>query len=102
MGWDSPDGEVAHLLPSHIIFILQQYLSDRMSEQEVEDWANLLEVREDITFGAVEDEDTVIDVIHILANPVLEGPLTQMRAQRLVALLEKGMPAEEQIDKAYP
>ena len=87
------------LSSSEIKYILERYLSGSLSEQQVEDWANFIEVIS-YEIGGIGDE--AMEIIHRLANPVLEGPLTQMRAQRLVALLEKGMPAEEQIDKAYP
>ncbi|MDD9899924.1 MAG: hypothetical protein OXT65_02990 [Alphaproteobacteria bacterium] len=88
VGWDSPDGEVAHLTSAHIISILERYLDGRLTEQQVEDWANLVEAREDITFGVQEeDEDMVTAAIHDLANPALEGNITHESAKKLVSRL---------------
>jgi hypothetical protein len=53
-------------------------LKNELSEKEIEDWANLVECREDIEL------DDVLDVISILANPLLKGVLTQDRAKKLI------------------
>ena len=89
IGWDSPEGEVANLRSMHILLILQRYLNGELDEQQVEDWANLVEIREDITFGVHEDEKAVMEAIHDLANPVLEGALTHERAKKLILGLQE-------------
>ena len=89
IGWDSPEGEVANLTTLHIISILNRYLNGNLTEQQIENWANLVEMREDITFGATEDEERVIDAIHELANPALEGALTHASAKQIILRLQE-------------
>jgi hypothetical protein len=87
-GWDSPEGELTNLTQKHIVSILQRYLNGLLSEKQVEDWANLVETREDITFGLHKDENSVMDAIHLLANPAMEGALTPESAKSLINKLK--------------
>lgn len=89
IGWDSPEGEVANLTAADITSILKRYLNGELTEQQVEDWANLVETREDITFGIHEDENVVVEAIHDLANPALEGALTHEGARKLILCLQE-------------
>ena len=63
--------------------VLEQYLSGEVSESFVEDWANLIECRDDIGFDK-KDNNLIKELMHALANPHLTGRLTHNRAKFLI------------------
>jgi len=77
LGWDS-DEEV-QCLPRHIRQVLERYLKGMLDEKGVEDWANLIEGRDDIEFPIASRE-----IIYELANPYITQLLTPERARALV------------------
>lgn len=83
IGWDPDSNNLVELNRSHILKILNRYLSSELSEQEIEQWANLLEGREDIRFEYKNDQ-WIRQVIHELANPLLTKPLNRERAAKLI------------------
>ncbi|PIT05709.1 hypothetical protein TSA1_36995 [Bradyrhizobium nitroreducens] len=71
--WDC--APVVTLLRSHIAAVLDRYSRGEIDAPTVEDWANLVECREDIGFEAGFEE--LIDAaIFDLANPILNGELS--------------------------
>jgi hypothetical protein len=80
--WDSEE-ELVELKRQHIVAVLQQFITGEVSGGEVEEWANLIECREDIRY------DEVADVIHTLANPAITQELTQAIAEKIINDLEK-------------
>lgn len=76
--WDI-DEPIASLAMTDVIRALQEYVNQKLSEKNIEDWANAIEVREDIEF-----DDQARSIIHILANPVLSGPLTKDWARQQI------------------
>jgi hypothetical protein len=87
LSWDY-DGSCSVLLPAHIIAVLGRYLAGNISSATVEDWANLLECREDIDLSGGADGRTGT-VLHELANPVLFAPLSPERARSLINSLHE-------------
>ncbi|MFJ5536654.1 hypothetical protein [Vreelandella titanicae] len=84
--WDY-DGEPLVLTASHVSSVLKRFLSDELSSEDLEGWANLIECREDIEFE--EDSYNEIDnVINCLANPILQGDITPHSCVKLLATLE--------------
>ena len=84
-GWDSAD-ELVQVGPDDLLAILDRYLRNELSAEQVTDWANRLEVREDV--GAESPNDAAIrDVIFRLANPRLEGAITPDLARGIRAEL---------------
>jgi len=75
--WDSP-APLVILEAEDIIRILDRFLSHELSMERVEDWANAVEMRDDIEYG----NDLVKEAIFDLANPVLQGALTIEMAKR--------------------
>lgn len=71
---------------SHIANVLQRYLADELSAEDVADWAELLELRDGLCFEPGHDE-TLIQAIHELANPLLEGLLTPSCAYSMMQFL---------------
>ena len=72
IGFDS-ETELASMSRDDIAEILQRSLDKKISFLEIEEWANLIECREDIDF---EDEKTQ-EMIFKLANPYLYGKLDE-------------------------
>ena len=70
IGFDS-ETELVSMSRDDIVKILQRSLDKKISFLEIEEWANLIECREDIDF---EDEKTQ-EMIFKLANPYLYGEL---------------------------
>lgn len=81
--WDS-NKDLAALRPSHLAGALTKYLNGELNEKEIEDWANSIECREDIAAEAA----VTRHCLHELANPLLEQPLTQVRAQWWISQLK--------------
>lgn len=72
IGFDS-ETELVSMSRDNIVEILQRSLDKKISFLELEEWANLIECREDIDF---EDEKTQ-EMIFKLANPYLYGELDE-------------------------
>ena len=79
--WSSE--ELVILDTNQIKWILGQYLSGEISESLVENWANLVECRDDIGFDK-KDNNLIKELMHVLANPYLTGRLTHNRAKFLI------------------
>lgn len=58
---------------------LGRFLASVSSAYEIEEWANLIEGREDIGYAS----EAVKGAIHVLANPLLNGELTKASAAEL-------------------
>jgi hypothetical protein len=71
--WDNYSSLVV-LKREHIISVLQRYLLNEITSQDIEDWANLIECREDLTYERPFEEE-IKESIYKLANPILEGVL---------------------------
>ena len=71
--WDS-ENSLIRLSADHVRLVLARFLKGELSADAVEEWANLIECREDIGFES-EFEDVLKDVIFELANPGLMHPL---------------------------
>ena len=72
IGFDS-ETELVSMSRDDMVEILQRSLDKKISFLELEEWANLIECREDIGF---EDEKTQ-EMIFKLANPYLYGKLDE-------------------------
>jgi RNAse (barnase) inhibitor barstar len=86
--WDSEP--LVQLTREHVGNVLRAFLAGEIDALSIEDWANLIEMRDDIGF---EDEDEDADdfehgdlrnAIFVLANPVLYGDLTKDLARQLL------------------
>jgi hypothetical protein len=80
-GWDSEE-ELVSLTRADIIHILERYLAGQLTAEQVTDWADLVEVRDDIGYPASERE-LLSDVIFRLANPNLREEITTALAKQL-------------------
>jgi hypothetical protein len=75
-----------------LVGILRRYLKGEISPGEVEDWANAVEMREDIECS----DELVKDVVFDLANPTLQGSLSHETARSSIELLSATIRARDQ------
>jgi len=80
--WDDVSDSVV-LDSLHLEKIMKRYLAGELSALEVEEWANLLESRNDITMS-----QPIRDVVYRLANPVLEGEISAFGAEQILLKLK--------------
>lgn len=52
-----------------MVFVLEKIKNTNFEPQTIEDWANLIECREDVAF----EDDILQEIIHKLANPLLNN-----------------------------
>jgi hypothetical protein len=83
--WDS-NQTIIILKKEHLIHILNQYLNHSLSAIDLENWANAIECREDITYET-ESEDFINDIIFDLANPILNAPISPELVKQYITQL---------------
>lgn len=79
--WDSAK-DLAILEGADILRVLRRYLSGALTAEQVVDWADLVECREDIGFQNGQKEE-LSNVIFRLANPNINGPVTLELARQI-------------------
>lgn len=84
--WDS-ENELVVIRFMHLENVLTRYLNGELKQDEVNEWANLIEMREDIGLDP-RNEDLLKDLIFELANPELTTELTVDRARELLEKLK--------------
>jgi hypothetical protein len=80
-GWDATEPLVV-LTRQDILAVLDRYLAGDLTSEQVTDWADLVECREDIALPDGE-KDLLSDVIFRLANPYLRDEVTPELGQRI-------------------
>ena len=83
--WDI-EAALVTLTARDVVSILERYLSGEITAKDVEDWAETLEVRDDVEFDEIPNEQ-VLEAVHFLANPYLHGDLTEAVAREWIARL---------------
>ena len=84
IGFDS-ETELVYMSRDDMVEILQRSLDKKISFLELEEWANLIECREDIGF---EDEKTQ-EMIFKLANPCLHEKLDEKQVLSYLSELDE-------------
>ena len=69
--WDSKE-DIFIINKSTLLQILQKFLDENTNIQEIEEWANLLECREDIGYT----NSCLKDIIDEFANPIVYGDIS--------------------------
>jgi len=77
--WDA-DGAQVTLSRVEITSALTRYIEGEISERDFIEWANLLEMREDIGYEA-SLEEMIGTFVFEAANPELEGPVSVLWAR---------------------
>lgn len=80
--WDF-DGVPFVLSGMMVETILNRYLDGTLSSAELAEWANAIELRDDIDFGET-DQSWIAEVIHTVASPELNGPISRRSVSDLL------------------
>ncbi|MCI5060220.1 MAG: hypothetical protein MRY79_04020 [Alphaproteobacteria bacterium] len=81
-GWDY-EGDPVIITKENVRNVLQNYIEGKITSEDVQKWADFLEVREDVDYFE-HDEDVLSQIIHELANPDIEGVLSLDRAKNVL------------------
>ncbi|WP_409523498.1 hypothetical protein [Nitrincola sp. MINF-07-Sa-05] len=81
LDWDY-EGAPLIIYSSQVKNVIERFFSGEITAKELEEWANLIECREDLDF---EDEkrEELENVINCLANPALEGEISDASCKKL-------------------
>lgn len=85
-GWDSSI-ELATLTSRDLTNMLTRFINGALSSQQVVEWANAIECREDVGFEP-QEEVIVKQAVHELATPELWEPITIKLAQAWIERLK--------------
>lgn len=78
--WDF-EGLPFLLTRTHLESAIMRYLNDEISSNQLEAWADALEMREDVSYDK-NDKDWIEEVIRDFANPTLNGAITKQNVLR--------------------
>jgi hypothetical protein len=79
--WDSTE-ELARIGAADIVAILDRFIDGELSAEQVTDWADLLEVRDDVGVDP-HHENALREIIFRLANPNLRDAITPAMVSRI-------------------
>jgi len=74
--------KLINITPIMLISNLKLYTQNIITSDDLEFWANFVEIREDINFDDIEGE------IYALSNPDLMGEITINKISKLISILE--------------
>ncbi|MDN5100112.1 hypothetical protein O8C83_04710 [Aliarcobacter butzleri] len=74
--WNN-DKELIKITPTNIVGVLQYFIDNNFESEEIEEWANIIECREDIGFI----DNNLQEYIFYLANPTLYGEITKKQIE---------------------
>ncbi|ULH30700.1 hypothetical protein FH581_017495 (plasmid) [Leptospira weilii] len=94
--WDY-EGPRAELNCEHLCKVIQRYLDGDLTSYDIEEWANLIEGREDITFD-LSNKVLLQDIVNELANPELTIKLSEKRGKEIIHLLSESESSEPRKD----
>jgi hypothetical protein len=60
--------------------VFDNYLNENISNEELDDWANAIEMREDIGFGS----DKIKEIIFNIANPILTESISKQKIEQYI------------------
>ena len=80
--WDSVS-PIVKIDTQSMIFVLTKYIKGDISTDELEEWANLVECRDDIEIPSL-----IQEFIFELANPEINGDITKKKVNDYVKVLE--------------
>ena len=89
--FEAVNGEALVVLSrKDFISVLERYLAGEISGEDIYNWADALELRDDVDFGERDDETgDVFDLISNIANPLLKGKLSPEMVKNFVGELKR-------------
>ena len=91
--WDC-DEPLVVLTAEMMTSVLDRFLTAELNAQQLHEWADLIEVREDFDYDP-DRKEALIGIVFSLANPILYGPVTEQSVRDFLILLN-GFPADGQ------
>lgn len=78
------DAEIKHFVVSKSILerVLLMFLSDKITSDELEQWANFIECRDDLDYEIIEG------YVYALANPYSDGDINKAKITKMLRLLK--------------
>lgn len=76
------DNTLVNVTPLMLINNLDLYIQKKITSDDLEFWANFIEIRDDINFSEIEGE------IYALSNPDLMGQLSINKITKLISILK--------------
>jgi len=83
-GWD-PSFEVISIDSHALIVVLTKYMSDEISADDLELWANFIECRDELDYSAIDG------YIYALADPELMGDISPITIKKMLTVLTASM-----------
>ncbi|SFD18456.1 hypothetical protein [Pseudoalteromonas denitrificans] len=77
------EAPIIEVTPLMLLHVLKLYTASKISTDELEFWADFIDIREDINSDKIEDE------IYALSNPELMGAINTQTISKLIHILEK-------------
>lgn len=82
-GWDCDDESVRLVFKKkELIAVFDRFLAGKISPQELEDWAEGLEGRDDVTFEE-EDSELMRDMLFRISSPAITQALTMQSVTQM-------------------
>ncbi len=81
------EGEPYIVTKSHIRNAVTQFLNGSINSAELEGWAEIVEVREDLECDP-EHKAQISNAVFDLANPILQGQITTERCEDILVSLD--------------
>lgn len=85
--WDL-DEPLIMLTEKHVRSALTRFIRGDLVDRDISDWAELMEVRDDISF----ENESIASFLTQAANPLLEGPLSLIWATGWLKRLDPAAP----------
>lgn len=86
-GWDA-DQPFVTIQRQNVVSILNRYIQNQLRDSDVQEWADVIHVREDIGFER-NHRQLLREVLNELANPLLTRPLSPLSAQYWIGKLSR-------------
>jgi hypothetical protein len=81
-GWDWSDAPLLVLTKTDFLRVVDRFLAGQISAAQLQEWAENLEVREDVAFDE-RDAELLDDIFFRIATPEINEPLTHEVVQRM-------------------
>lgn len=88
--FDFDSDPLVTLRVEHLIDLLSRFVDGELLGSYIEGWADLLEVRDDVSFDPAYEAE-IKQVVHDLANPILSGPLDKAAAKDMLQTLRRAL-----------
>lgn len=81
-GWDWPGAPLLVVKKEDLLRLIDRFLSRSIGAEQLQEWAENLELREDVAFDEAEEE-LLDDMFFRIATPFINEPLTDEAAREM-------------------